>query len=142
MFYSVGDMEKGLNQIRKCLHSDPENKACSKLYRREKQIDKTMKQVTALKEKRQFNSAVKLLVGTGEDTGLLQDVKEEISLGKDAGHIHKNSPDDLYGSLVEMTCELYTEVTPLFLDTHQRRLTPLDEQQEEGSTILYRSFEN
>ncbi|KAL8742405.1 MAG: hypothetical protein Q9190_005101 [Brigantiaea leucoxantha] len=110
MFYSVGDMEKGLNQIRKCLHSDPENKACSKLYRREKQIDKTMKQVTALKEKRQFNSAVKLLVGTGEDTGLLQDVKEEISLGKDAGHIHKNSPDDLYGSLVEMTCELYTEM--------------------------------
>ena len=112
MFYSVGDMEKGLTQIRKCLHSDPENKACSKLYRREKQIEKTMKQVTALREKRQFNSAVKLLVPTGEDPGLLAEVREEIEAGRNAGHIHKNSPDELYGSLLEMACELYIEVRP------------------------------
>ncbi|KAL9610476.1 MAG: hypothetical protein Q9167_004816 [Letrouitia subvulpina] len=110
MFYSVGDMEKGLTQIRKCLHSDPENKACSKMYRREKQIDKTMKQVNTLKDKRQFNSAAKLLVGTGEEAGLIQSVKEEISLEKEAGHIHKNSPDELYGNLVEMACEFYTEM--------------------------------
>lgn len=110
MFYSVGDMDKGLTQIRKCLHSDPENKACSKMYRREKQIDKTMKQVNTLKDRRQFNSAAKLLVGTGEEAGLIRDVKEEISLEKEAGHIHKNSPDDLYGNLVEMACEFYTEV--------------------------------
>ncbi|KAL8936851.1 MAG: hypothetical protein Q9211_003984, partial [Gyalolechia sp. 1 TL-2023] len=109
MFYSVGDMDKGLTQIRKCLHSDPENKACSKLYRRERQIEKTMKQVTNLKEKRQYNSAVKLLVPTGKDAGLLQDVKEEMEAGKAAGHIHKNSPDELYGRLLELTCELYTE---------------------------------
>lgn len=111
MFYSVGDMDKGLTQIRKCLHSDPENKACSKLYRREKQIEKTMKQVTTLKQKRQLNSAVKLLVPTGEDPGLLQEVQEEIEAGKAAGHIHQNAPDDLNGSLLELTCELYTEVS-------------------------------
>ncbi|KAL8713926.1 MAG: hypothetical protein Q9220_002072 [cf. Caloplaca sp. 1 TL-2023] len=110
MFYSVGDMDKGLAQIRKCLHSDPENKACSKLYRRERQIEKTMKQITAFKDKRQYNSAVKLLVPTGEDVGLLQEIKEEIDAGKEAGHIHQNSPNDLYGKLVEMTCELYTEM--------------------------------
>ncbi|KAL8951690.1 MAG: hypothetical protein Q9222_002370, partial [Ikaeria aurantiellina] len=110
MFYSVGDMDKGLSQIRKCLHSDPENKACSKLYRRERQIEKTMKQITTFKDKRQYNSAVKLLVPTGENVGLLQEIKEEIEAGKEAGHIHKNSPDDLHGSLVEMTCELYTEL--------------------------------
>ncbi|KAL8828770.1 MAG: hypothetical protein Q9170_006451, partial [Blastenia crenularia] len=110
MFYSVGDLDKGLTQIRKCLHSDPENKACSRLYRREKQVEKAMKQVTAFKGKRQLNSAVKLLVPTGEDAGLLQDVKEEIEAGKIAGHIHKNAPDELYGVLVELTCELYTEM--------------------------------
>ncbi|KAI4143342.1 MAG: hypothetical protein L6R39_004606, partial [Caloplaca ligustica] len=110
MFYSVGDMDKGLAQIRKCLHSDPENKACSKLYRRERQIEKTMKQVRNLKDKRQYNSAVKLLVPTGEDAGLIQDVKDEIEAGKAAGHIHKNAPDELYGSLVELACELYTEM--------------------------------
>ncbi|KAI4258652.1 MAG: hypothetical protein L6R42_004974 [Xanthoria sp. 1 TBL-2021] len=110
MFYCVGDMEKGLTQIRKCLHSDPENKACSKLYRRERQIEKTMKQVTAFKDKRQYNSAVKLLVPTGEDSGLLADVREEIDAGRNAGHIHKNSTDELYGSLLEMVCELYIEM--------------------------------
>ncbi|KAL8763035.1 MAG: hypothetical protein Q9184_001062 [Pyrenodesmia sp. 2 TL-2023] len=110
MFYSVGDMDKGLTQIRKCLHSDPENKACSRLYRREKQIEKTMKQVMTFKDKRQYNSAVKLLVPTGEDAGLLHDVKKEIDAGKAAGHIHKNAPDQLYTSLVELTCELYTEM--------------------------------
>lgn len=113
MFYSVGDMDKGLTQIRKCLHSDPENKVCSKLYRRERQIEKTMKQVTTLKGKRQYNSAVKLLVPTGEDAGLLADIREEIDAGKAAGHIHKKSPDELYGNLVEMTCELYSEVRNL-----------------------------
>ncbi|KAL8971775.1 MAG: hypothetical protein Q9183_000890 [Haloplaca sp. 2 TL-2023] len=110
LFYSVGDMEKGLSQIRKCLKSDPENKACSKLYRREKQIEKTMKQVNTLKDKRQFNSAAKLLVPTGEDPGLLSEIKEEIDAGKITRHIHKNAPDELYGSLVELTCELFLEM--------------------------------
>lgn len=123
MFYSVGDMEKGLTQIRKCLHSDPENKACSKLYRRERQIEKTMKQVRGFKERRQYNSAVKLLVPTGEDSGLLADVREEIDAGRNAGHIHKNSPDELYGSLLEMVCELYTEVR-IAVNPSRNHLTP------------------
>jgi DnaJ family protein C protein 3 len=110
LFYSVGDTDKGIEQMRKCLRSDPDSKACSKLFRREKQIDKTLKQVSKLIEKRQFNSAVKLLVPTGEDPGLLQEVKDEVNEGRAAGHIHKNAPNDLYASLVEMACECYSEV--------------------------------
>lgn len=111
LFYSIGDMDKGIEQMRKCLRSDPDSKACSRLFRREKQLDKAMKQVLSLKEKRQFNSAAKLLVGSGEDQGLLKDIKEEVEEGKASGHIHKNSPNDLYGSLVELTCECYSEVS-------------------------------
>lgn len=110
LFYSVRDLDKGLAQIRKCLHSDPDSKSCSKLYKRQRQVDKTMKQIATLKEKRQFNSAVKLLVGVGEDVGLIQDVKEDVSSGKKLGHIHPNSPNDLYNSLIELTCQLYTDV--------------------------------
>lgn len=110
MFYSMFDTDKGIEQMRKCLRSDPDSKTCSKLFRREKQLDKVLKQVSGLKEKRQFNSAVKLLVGTAEDPGLLQDVKEDIKEFKEAGYIHKNSPDELYSSLVEMACECFTEV--------------------------------
>lgn len=111
LFYSVGDMDKGIAQIRKCLHSDPDSKACSKLYRQEKQVDKTMKKIEALKEKRQFNSAVKLLVGVADEPGLIQDVKDTVLSAKKSGHIHKNSPNELYSTLIEMTCEFYTEVS-------------------------------
>ena len=110
LFYSIGDMDKGIEQMRKCLRSDPDSKACSRLFRREKQLDKVMKQVIALKEKRQFNSATKLLVGSGEDQGLIQDIKEDIAEAKASGNIHKQSPNELYGSLIEMTCDFYTEV--------------------------------
>ena len=111
MFYSMGETEKGIEQMRKCLRSDPDSKACSRLFRREKQIDKALKQIRTLQEKRQYNSAVKLLVGAGEDPGLIQDVREDVKEAKEAGHIHRNSPDELYSSMVEMTCEFYTEVS-------------------------------
>ena len=140
MFYSMADTDKGIDQMRKCLRSDPDSKTCSKLFRREKQLDKVLKQVIGLKEKRQFNSAVKLLVGTSEDPGLMQDVKEDVKGFKEAGHIHKNSPDELYSNLVEMACECYTEVRILVL---QIRLTfvlrRVPDQQEKSSSILYRS---
>ena len=111
LFFSVGDTEKGIEQMRKCLRSDPDSKACSKLFRREKQIDKTIKQVHNMKEKRQFNSATKVLVGSGEDQGLLKDIQDEVQEGKESGRIHKNSPNDLYRTLVETTCECYTDVS-------------------------------
>ena len=110
LFYGLGDTEKGLAQIRECLRSDPDSKPCSKLYRGEKQVDKKLKKIQQLQEKRQLNSAVKLLVGVGEDTGLMDDVKEEIQKGKDSGYIHNNCPNDFYARLVEMTCEFYTDV--------------------------------
>lgn len=109
-FYSIGDTAKGIEQMQKCLRSDPDSKACSKLYRRLKQLGKTLAKVAALKGKRQFNSATKILVGTGDDPGLLKDVKEDVREAIEAGHIHKNSPNELYSSLVEMTCDYYQEV--------------------------------
>ena len=110
LFYSVGDTEKGLAQIRKCLHSDPDSKACSKLYRREKQVDKLLKQVHDLKGKRQFSSAVKVLVGAADDTGVIDMIKEDVREAKAASTIHTNSPNELYASIIETTCEIFVEV--------------------------------
>lgn len=122
MFYSLGDLDKGLEHVRKCLHSDPDSKACSKLYKREKQIDKVLKQVNALKQKRQLHSAVKLLVG---ESGLLEGIKEDVSLAKEAGYVHKNSPDDFYASLIELTCEMYTNVRTYPIDSAWTVVTKL-----------------
>ena len=111
LFHSVNDREKGIEQMKKCLRSDPDSKACSKLLRREKQLNKALQRVEQLRSKGQFNSAVKLLVKTGEDPGLIEDVKEEVQEAKSAGYIHPKSPNGLLDSLVEMTCDFYMEVS-------------------------------
>ena len=141
LFYSMGDTEKGIEQMRKCLRSDPDSKACSKLFKREKQIDKALKQVSTLQEKRQYSSAVRLLVGSAEDQGLIKDVKEEIEAGREAGHIHKNSPNQLYGSLVERACEFYAEVCVSPFRHSIQTLTNIskDKQQKESRALLHRS---
>ncbi|KAL9131924.1 MAG: hypothetical protein Q9217_000284 [Psora testacea] len=110
MFFSVGDREKGIEQMKRCLRSDPDSKACSKLLRREKNLNKALTKVETLREKKQFNSAAKLLVPIGADPGLIKEVEEEVKKAEDAGHIHRNSPNELYNSLVEMACEFYTEM--------------------------------
>ncbi|KAI9772029.1 MAG: hypothetical protein M1840_001317 [Geoglossum simile] len=110
MFYSMADPEKALAQVRRCLHSDPDSKSCSKLFRREKALDKVLTKVRQLIEKRQFNSAAKLLVGVGDDVGLIQDVRDDIKEFKESGYIHKNSPEGFLHILVEMACESYSEI--------------------------------
>ena len=143
LFYALGDIEKGMAQIRSCLHSDPDSKPCAKLYRREKQIDKALKKVDELKQKRQFSSAANLLVGSGEDVGLMEDIKEDVKNAKEAGTIHKNSPNELYNSLIEMACEIYGEVCRFSQATcgvqDCSTDSDIDEQQAESPTILRRN---
>lgn len=109
-FYSLGETDKGTASVSKCLQNDPDNKACSKLRKSEKAIERTLKKFNTLKEKRQFASAVKLLIAVGEDPGLLQEVKDDVKTWKEAGYIHANAPNELYASLVESACEAYTEM--------------------------------
>ena len=112
LFYSLNDAERGIAQIRKCLHSDPDSKPCKALLRREKAVSKSVEQINALMSKRQFNSATKVLVGSGteDDQGLLQDVQNDVKSGQESGIIHKAAPNTLYAVLVEKTCECYYEM--------------------------------
>ncbi|KAH7341160.1 hypothetical protein BKA66DRAFT_479317 [Pyrenochaeta sp. MPI-SDFR-AT-0127] len=113
-FYSLGETDKGLKHIAQCLQSDPDSKACMKLRRREKNLEKSLKKVRAFFEKRQFATASKLLIDRGEeDPGLLKEIKQDFQDYVDAGYIYKNSPQGLYQSIVEMTCEAYIEMNNL-----------------------------
>lgn len=109
-FYSLAETDKGTAAISKCLHNDPDNKACAKLRKSEKYIERTLKKFNAFFEKRQFASAVKLLIPHSDDPGLLQEVKDDTAQWRAAGYIHTTAPDGLYGHLVERTCEAYTEM--------------------------------
>ncbi|KAH9880184.1 hypothetical protein J1614_002210 [Plenodomus biglobosus] len=110
-FYSLGETDKGLKHIAQCLQSDPDSKVCMKLRRREKTLEKTLKKVRTFFQKRQFATASKLLIDRGEEEpGLLKEVKQDFQDYVAAGYIYPSSPQGLYQSLVEMTCEAYIEM--------------------------------
>lgn len=115
-FYGLGETEKGITAISKCLHNDPDNKACSKLRKSQKAITRTLKKFDTLMEKRQYASAVKLLIpgsNPEEDPGLLAEVKEDTKSFRETGYIHAKASDGLYANLIERACEAYTEMNNL-----------------------------
>ena len=112
-FFGLADLEHGMEQMRKCLHSDPESKKCKKLHRREKALNKALEQVNKHFEKYQYSSALKLLLQNGEDLGLVQDIKDEVKELRESGTIPERSPNDLEARVVEMVCESYHEVSVL-----------------------------
>ncbi|KAJ5798215.1 uncharacterized protein N7503_007511 [Penicillium pulvis] len=107
LFYALGDSERGLTQIRRCLHTDPDSKPCNRLYRREKQLSKLLGKLHSALEAHKWSNAVKLLVSSGDDSGLIEDVKEDVAEAREAGHIHQAASNNLYIFLVEKTCEAY-----------------------------------
>ncbi|KAJ9234452.1 hypothetical protein DTO169E5_6591 [Paecilomyces variotii] len=107
LFYALGETDPGVSQVRKCLHSDPDSKPCSRLFRREKQLVKRLDKLQDAMEKRKFNNAANLIVGTSGESGLLEDVKEDVKEAREAGHIHPKAPSNLYMSLVQSACEAY-----------------------------------
>lgn len=110
-FYGLADMEHGMDQLRKCLHSDPDSKKCKNLYRQEKTTDKLMAKISQHFEKKQYATALKLLLPVGEDKGLVQDVKDEVKDLQEAKAIPPKSPNQLVSRVVEMVCEAYFEVS-------------------------------
>jgi DnaJ family protein C protein 3 len=118
LFFSMNDFDRSTAQLRKCLHSDPDSKPCSKLLRRIKNYDKSVKKAKELREKRQFNSANKVLLSLGEDTGVIDDVKEEIAELEKDGIINARCPLTLLADLEEMACDSFTEVCAFFAYLH------------------------
>lgn len=113
-YYSLAETDKGLTAIAKCLQNDPDNKICSKLRKSEKAIDRTLKRLRGLVEKKQYASAVKLLLPQNEEEpGLLQEVKDDVKEFREAGYIHPKASDGLYAQLIEQTCEAYSEMNNL-----------------------------
>lgn len=112
LFYSLGDTERGLTQIKKCLHSDPDSKPCKALFREEKSIVKQVNKISTLMSKGQYNSASKLLVGPGasDEPGLLAELKANIAALREAGTIHPKAASGLYTDLVEKTCQCYVSM--------------------------------
>lgn len=116
-FYGLGDLDNGLAQIRKCLHSDPDSKVCKKLHRQEKQVQKAYTKIKGQLSRGQFTTAGRALVGTADEPGLVPDVRQQTEELQKNGHIPSRSRIGLLDEVIELTCQAYAEVS-LLLDYH------------------------
>lgn len=114
LFYALGDVDRGVAQIRKCLHADPESKPCNRLFRREKKLARQLAGVRELMGNKKFVNAANQLVGAGKQAadggGLLGDVKEGIHEVKESGYMHQSMTSNLYVYLVSSACDAYRQV--------------------------------
>lgn len=113
LYFSLADYDRSTAQLRKCLHSDPDSKPCSKLFRRIKTYEKQVAKARGLREKRQWNSANKILLGKGDadaDAGVIADVKAEIDDLRGSDTLNEHCPQTLLAGLEEMVCDSFIEV--------------------------------
>lgn len=109
-FYALGETEKGLGHLRKCLQSDPDNKECRALFRREKAFEKQYKKLNQLMEKKSHASSVRILIPGSEDPGLLKEAEQDFEELKKDGLIHEKAKNGLHERLTELACKAYIEV--------------------------------
>ncbi|KAI5854094.1 DnaJ domain-containing protein [Durotheca rogersii] len=126
-FYGLGDLEQGMAQIKKCLHSDPESKPCKKLLKQQKSISKTLAKVNKALERNQPMTGVKLLVPSGEEQGLIDEVEGQIKELKQRGIIPARAPSTLLARLVEMACQAYYEANSKKASIYCSKSLALDE---------------
>lgn len=65
-------------------------------------------------EKKQYASALKILLPSGEDLGLVQDIKDDVKELREAGTIPEHAPNEFVTRVVERVCEAYHEVRVSF----------------------------
>ncbi|KAI0912433.1 DnaJ domain-containing protein [Ustulina deusta] len=136
-FYGLGDMNQGLAQIRKCLHSDPDSKTCKKLMKEEKIVEKTWAKVNKALEKKQPMSGVKLLVPSSDGKGLIDELREQIAELKKDGIMPERAPSALLRQAIEAACQAYYEANGKKAGTYCPEALQLDENSLYG--LLYKA---
>lgn len=113
-FYGLADLDNGLSQIRKCLHSDPDSRICKILHKQEKAFQKKFVRAQNQLKKGQSTTAGRSLVGTAEEPGLLSVAKENMDKLIQDGMIPTQVEARLHNILTEMACQAYIEVSSMF----------------------------
>jgi len=106
LFYSLNDAEPALNSIKKCLHQDPENKACKKEFRMLKSATKKLSKIQSFIDGQQWHQAINILI----NDGLLTQIKSALELLKKDSTLKPNSPSRLLSQLEEWACQSYAAI--------------------------------
>lgn len=112
-FYGLGDLENGMAQTKKCLHSDPDSKPCKTLLKQQKAIDKAIGKISKAFKKNQPMTGVKMLIDSADGNGLITSIKAQDEELRLKGFIPPQAPSSLYVRVIDMACEGYYEVSRL-----------------------------
>lgn len=116
----------GLQHLKACLHSDPDNKACAKMHRKIKALEKALKKARNFYGSQSYRAVLSALKGgkVGGPT-VVDDIKEilqqasEVQPGDDEALLpptYKGDPVQDSGILLElhtMYCKAYTELNDM-----------------------------
>ncbi|KKA29277.1 hypothetical protein TD95_002513 [Thielaviopsis punctulata] len=106
-FFAMDNMDAGLEQIRKCLLSDPDSKVCLRQRRTMKNIQKSVDKAATLIENGRSSAGIKLLVPTADDSGLLASIAKSLEDMKKENLLPAGVQSQLYNRLLELTCRAY-----------------------------------
>ncbi len=110
-FYALGDLEKGLSQVRKCLQSDPDSKACRALLKQEKAAEKIIAKSEKAFSKKQPSTGTTPLVPSSQSPGLIKEIREQAEALQNDGILPAAAPSGLLSRLTSLACQGYYEVT-------------------------------
>ncbi|CAG8435095.1 2936_t:CDS:2, partial [Ambispora gerdemannii] len=106
-YFALYQPEQSLQNIKKCLHFDPEHKECKAIFRRIKKLEKSVSRVEKDMEGHRWQLAIDKLFGIGSEKGhgLIKEIKEE-----HRGLKEGRSSEKLFIKLYELTCKAYKEL--------------------------------
>jgi DnaJ family protein C protein 3 len=107
-FYALFEPQGALTHIKQCLHYDPEQKQCKKLFRKMKKLDKEITSIEKDIGLKKYATAANHLIGTANREGILKQVEADFSdLEKELKT--DKLPRKLHLKCYQMACKLYGE---------------------------------
>jgi DnaJ family protein C protein 3 len=107
-FYTLFEPQGALTHIKQCLHYDPEQKECKKLFRKMKKLDKEITSIGKDIELKKYATAANHLIGTANREGILKQVDTDFNdLQKELEA--STLPRKLHLKCYQMACKLYGE---------------------------------
>jgi len=104
LFYSLNDPTSALTTIKKCLHQDPENKACKKKFRMLKNTSKHLANIQSFVDRKEWNRILSILI----NENLLQEIQSSHTTLKSEKILNAKCPARLLAQLEEWACQAYT----------------------------------
>ncbi|GAA5813953.1 hypothetical protein MFLAVUS_007443 [Mucor flavus] len=108
-FYALNEPQGALTHIKQCLHYDPEQKECKKLFRRIKKLSKELTKIETDVELKKYATAANYLIGTANRQGLLKDIDADFEELEKLLNSPGKIPKKLHLTCYQLACKLYAE---------------------------------